>query len=463
MPLKEPWIEQEEDLIVAARQARCMNLSEPGTGKTGTAAILTYWHWFCNNKKTIWVQPNHLREKNRGELYAFTDFKPGEVEVLEKASETLGPRKRKGFPKADPETGFIDYIASSDAKVFVVGFTFLRMHYQHLLECHPEIDLVVVDEGHLGYKTNSSQASQALYRVMEHCSRFYYMTGSPIDGRLDSAFVPIHIINPGYYGSYAGFIRQHAGWIDDYGNVAYWTNEDKVREILRTHSVRRLWRDIHGDQLRDTRIELIGMKPKMREAYDEFGSLACLEVENSILDGTNPGVATIRARQIMGHPETMGLCKGETPAKDDILMGHALDLADYGGGLIAFASLVPEVFRNAKTIAEAGLSVAVMTGDTSDKERNRIDQAYVDGKLDAISATQAVAATGWNWQRTRHMVHTSLSYIDSNLEQSIKRGERELRQEPLRISIFQYENSVDQAIMKVVLAKDELAKSVLTW
>lgn len=463
MASKEPWPQQVEDLMMAAAQARCMNLSEPGTGKTGTAAILTYWHWTCNNKKTIWVQPNHLRQKNKDELYAFTDFERGEVEILEKAFETLGPRKRLREPRADPDTGYIDYIASSNAKVFVVGFTFLRTYWQRLLECHPGIDLVVIDEGHLGYKTNSSQASRSLYRVMEHCSRMYYMTGSPIDGRLDSAFVPIHIINPYYYGSYNGFVRQHAGWIDDYGKVAFWINEDKVTEILKAHSVRRTFTEIHGEQHRVTNLQMVQMEPKMREAYDEFGSLACLELENSILSGENPGVATLRSRQIIGHPETMGLCKGEMSGKDQILEGHAEDMLDYDPGFIVFASLVPEVERNAALLENIGMRVGLMTGETSDKERNRIDQAYRNGELDAISATQAVAGTGWNWQRTGHMVHTSLSYLDSNLEQSIKRGEREARKVPLRVSILEYENSVDQPIRKIILAKEELARSVLEW
>ena len=458
---KNLWPQQVEDLGFALANPRSMNLSEPGTGKTGTAAVLTYMKWIDDGKKTIWVQPNHLRYKNRRELLAFTDFAPTDVEVFEKATDTLGVRKRKAEPRANQHTGVIDYIASSPAKVFVVGFTFLRRFYAELLAHHPDIGLVVVDEGHLGYKNNGSQTTRALYDLMRSVPDYYYMTGSPIDGRLDNVFPHIHIIEPNYYGSYAGFIRQHAGFIDNYNKVTWWTNEDKVRSILADHSVRRTWKEIHGDQTRDTRIVPVDMMPEMRAAYDEFGNLAVLELENFILDGTNPGVATIRSRQIMGHPETMLLCRNEISGKDQMLMGYAEEAADTGGGLCVFASLKAEVERNAQILRNAGLRVGMMHGDISPKMRDKIDQMYQDGSLDAVACTPAVASTGYNWQRSKHMVYTSLDYQDSNLEQSIKRGERELRDEPLRVSILEYENSVDQAIRKVIAKKDALAQSIL--
>lgn len=461
MPQKNLWPEQVEDLATAVEQVRSMNLSEPGTGKTGTAALLTYYYWKENGKKTIWVQPNHLRHKNRRELLAFTDFGPEDIEVLEKATDTLGPRKRKCEPRANQHTGFVDYIVSSKAKVFVVGFTFLRTYWAELLEAHPEIDLVIVDEGHLGYKNNGSKTTQALHQVMRHAKGYYYMTGSPIDGKLDNVFPHIHIIEPKYYGGYQGFLRQHAGFIDDYGNVAWWTNEDKVRDLLQEHGVRRLWKDIHGNQERDLNVVPVDMMPEMRRVYDEFDALAMLELENYLLDGTNPGVAVIRARQIIGHPETMMLCRNEVSGKDQMLMGYAEEAKDNGGGLCVFASLVPEVERNADILRNAGLKVGTMHGSISPKIREKVSTMYENGELDAVSCSPAVAATGWNWQRSRHMVYTSLDYKDSNLEQSFKRGERAKRDEPLRGSILVYEDSVDETIMKIIAKKDALVKLVL--
>lgn len=462
MATKQLYPEQIEDLGFAIANPRSMNLSEPGCRKTGVAAVLTYMKWIDNGEKTIWVQPNHLRFKNRRELIAFTDFKPDDIEVLERATDTLGPRKRLSEPRANQHTGFVDYIQSSNAKVFVVGFTFFKTYYQRLLECHPEINLIVVDEGHLGFKTHGTKATNALYDVMRQANGYYYMTGSPIDGRLDNVFPHIHIIEPKYYGSYRGFLRQHAGWINDYGKVEWWTGEEKVKEILTKHSVRRLWKDLHGEQQRDLSLVPVDMMPQMREAYDEFGELAFIQLEENFLDGTNPGVAVLRARQIMGHPETFGLCKGEISGKDQMVMGYAEEAVDTGGNLIVYSSLVPEVERNAEILRNAGLKVGMMHGNVQPKVRDRLDLMYQSGEIDALSCSPAVAATGYNWQRTQHMVYTSLDYQDSNLEQSIRRGERERRTSALRVSILQYEDSIDAQIMKIINKKDALARNVIT-
>ena len=243
---------QIEDLSVAIANKRSLNLSEPGTGKTPTMMALASYSWTREGSKTIIVQPNSLRDKNRQECIRFTDFSPEEVAVIERVDDTLGPRKRLSVEGADPDTGYINYLDNPDLKVIVVGFTFLKNYWEEILKHHPEVNTVIVDEGHLGYKTYDSKASVELYALMNECERFYYCTGSPIDGRLDSCFAAIHIIEPSYYGSYKGFLAQHAGFIDDYGKVLYWQNEEKVTEIFNRHGVLRKWADVHGDQKRNT-------------------------------------------------------------------------------------------------------------------------------------------------------------------------------------------------------------------
>lgn len=444
---------QIEDLSIAIANPRSFNFSEPGTGKTPIFCAYAWHMWSTKGKKTIIVQPNHLRSKNRLETIRFSGFKPNEVVVLEKASDYLGPRQRLGTD-ACQETGFIDYIDDPDAKVFCVGFTFLKNNWKHMIECHPEIDLVVVDEGHLGYKTHDSKASLELYGLMKNVERLYYATGTPIDGRLDSCFTAMHLIEPRYYGSYRGFLAQHAGFIDDYGKVMYWVEQEKVTKILNKHSVRRLWTEVHGEIKRNvTVIDDLEMRPKMKEAYEEFEMMAFVELDGMLLDGSNPGVATMRARQIINCPQTFGI--EEKSAKQEYVEGIA------EAGTVVFSSMPAEVEANAALLRSIGLEVGVMHGGISDKERNRVDVAYQAGELDCICATPAVSSTGWNWQRTKNIIYTSLDYMDSNLEQSIKRGERELRDEPLNIWFLEYKNSVDQKVRKIVYAKENLTESVM--
>jgi len=459
----EPRPHQESDLIFAAGRDRSVNLSEPGTGKTPTACALTEWHVACNGNKVIWVQPNSLRRKNRNELLKFCNFEPEDVEILDKAQETLGKRKRLDEPRADPDTGFVDYIGTSVAKVFVVGYKFFSRYWERLVECHPDLQVLIGDEPHLpgGWTTHDSASTRAMFGFLRHAKYFYPMTGSLIKGKLSNAYPIIAAIEPRYYGSFNGFIRQHAGFVDDYGRVLQWVNEDKVTEILQEIGVRHTFEEVYGKQARIYETELVEMGPQMYAAYREFEEMATLELENSFLDGSSPGVAAIRARQILAHPETLGIAGyNEVCGKDERLSIHAADHVD-GGGLLVFAALIPEVERSAQVLRDAGLRVGIIHGGVPTEKRSDIDEAYQKGDLDAVCATTDTAGVGYNWQRTKTIVIPSLNYGDDSLEQAIRRGERALRDFPLRIIQLQYENSIDQHVEKIVKRKAELTAMVM--
>lgn len=458
-----PRPHQIEDLIFAAARKRSLNLSEPGTGKTPTACALTEWHVSENNNKVVWVQPNSLRRKNLKEILNFTNLEESDVQIFDKASETFGKRKRLLVEGADPATGFKDYISDSNARVFVVGYSFFKSYWERLLECHPDINVLIADEPHMpgGWCNHDSKSTQAMFGALRKIEYFYPMTGSLIKGKLSNAYPMIAAIEPRYYGSYNGFLRQHAGYIDDYGRVLYWVNEEKVTAILQEHGVRHTFEEVYGKQARiHPDPELIEMGPKMAQAYKDFEEMAVLELENSFLDGSLPGVAALRARQILGHPETFGLCTDEVSGKDERLAIHAADHVGEGG-LLVFCSLVPEVERSATVCSDAGLRVGVIHGGINSTERANIDEAYQAGDLDAICATTDTAGVGYNWQRTKTIVIPSLGYGDDSLEQAIRRGERGIREHPLRIIELQYENTIDQHIRKIVNKKAELTNTVM--
>jgi superfamily II DNA/RNA helicase len=132
-----------------------------------------------------------------------------------------------------------------------------------------------------------------------------------------------------------------------------------------------------------------------------------------------------------------------------------------GGGLLVFAALIPEVERSANVLRDAGLRVGVIHGGVPADKRSDIDEQYQAGELDAVCATTDTAGTGYNWQRTTTIIIPSLGYGDDSLEQAIRRGERELREQPLRIIQLQYEDTIDQHVEKIVKKKAELTEMVM--
>ena len=509
---------------------------DPGVGKTPIVCMLAAIRWEEEGCRTVWVQPNSLRDKNADELLEFTEFKREDIVILDedhaqltkkwtgpvitrtkvlrgtvviredtgettdtvqlrdevvferfeghadpKQHGTGGYRKFRGrkppldrppeavivrvVPDAPPkiydlEEDAADLIAEAakgGAKVILCGFRFFTLHWKRILAAFPSINQLMIDECHKSYSTNDSEATLALYEAMRQIKYFAPMTGTLVNGRLDSVFPVIHLIEPRYYGSYDGFLAQHAGYIDNYNKVTEWINVEKVTEIKRRHFTKRTFEETYGKEAVVFFYEEVEMLPAHREKYDEFHHLAMLELEDGrVLDGALPGVATIRARQIMAHPEFFGLkLEGQT-SKDERIDLHARA----AGPMVVFSAHVPEQERLVKLLRAAGRKVGLLNGSVTGMARARVDLDFRSGALDTIVCSEEVASCGFNWGIAELILFVSLTYQDTGFVQAYRRGLRGLRSKPLRVVTLAYKNSIDQRAMDIMIEKSQLANQV---
>lgn len=499
---------QIENLGAAIKMRKHLDLSHPGTGKSGTASMLAYYAWAREQKKTWYVMPQSLLRNNRTKMLQFTDFAPEDVEILTSDHAPLtkkweGPTKEyprrvksrrvrvtplkgKAYlthervmtdddrahpheflpgPDGEPQVmkGYTepvlvkDLIANCNAKVIITTFAFLREHWEHMLKCHPDIDLLMLDEAHLGIKRPGSATVDAMWHVNRHVSRFYPMTGSLPDGQLDSLFPIIHAIEPIYYGSHEGFLEKHAEFIDTFGRVQGWKETEDLKAILKRHSTCRTFTECYGEEPVVFFHELVEVGEKARVEYDKFHAEAMLELEDGdILDGTIPGVAVIRARQILAHPETMGIAKGELTGKDARLQ----IFANEGQKLIAFAALKPEQYRCKAVLEAEGMRVGLINSDVSKPQRDKIDLAFREGRLDAIVASGPTAGVGYDWEVADHVVFISVDYQDVNFLQAYRRASRGTRTTTLRVTTLEYEDTIDRRLYDILAEKSALANRV---
>jgi hypothetical protein len=257
---------------------------------------------------------------------------------------------------------------------------------------------------------------------------------------------------------------------DDYGRVLAWKNEAKVGQILLNHGVRRTFEEVYGKEDVVFLPDLCDMNPRMREQYDLFHEQAMLELEDGrFLDGSLPGVATIRARQIMAHPETFGLCTDEMSGKDERLEIHLADAIARGEHLLIFSVHIAEQERIVRLLEKHGRRVGLMNNNTSAAKRDKIDRGFqgldedgnfVGRTIDDVVGSPQTMAVGWNWEHVDHVIGVSLDYRDTDWLQAYRRANRGTRKKTLRCSIMQYADSIDQRVLEIIYVKSVLANKV---
>lgn len=493
------------------RNPKCLDLSDPGTGKTPPTTVYQWYLWNTLGVGSAFVMPLSLLKKNRDEILRFTHFKPDEVTIVG-GLKPLSPAQAKlaqalldwhSMPRHRPYELFgsqkvtfkalraagvaredmtidkkmleartklpYELANPGNTKVFLMGFEAYATHWSALPKF---VKAVQVDEIHKGYKGDSSQRTQGFYDSFFRGPMEYFlgMTGTLVSGRLDSAYPAIRVIEPRYYPSYKGFYYYHS--IEDpiTGKLKAWRNHDKLSAIFRKHAIRYTFESVYGKEAKVIIPEYVEMSEKQREIYDKFKEEAFVELDKFYLDGTQPGVGFIRARQIMEHPnafpdlsdpesgKTIDIMKGARSGKEERLDIHFDDHSRTGKPVIVYAALKPQQYQILELARSYGLKAEVLNGDVTPKRRGEIDLAFREGRLNCIIASPAVADVGFNWQfcgdqEVDHLIFASLDFLDTTVLQAYRRAIRGKRGRPLRITVLLYENSLDNRITWIIYEK----------
>lgn len=418
-------------------------LSDAGTGKTPTCCLYMYSQWYLHGEKTIWVMPLALIRKNREELLLWSEFNADEVVIV------------SGTPKQREKQ-----LAAPKAKVFLCGFECFKKHWRDMIKAQPRINVLAVDEWHLGFsnhaylqygKTQGPQRTLELYEALRVIKKLLPMTGTMVNGRLNSAYPFLYMACPLAYQTYKNFLHWHAV-LDDYGNAKLWLNHERLGTILRDHSVRISFEDAYGSEPVQIQIENCEMSNKQRQAYQQMHDEALLELEDTFLEAEGEAVQVMRCRQIMQHPHTFDLPEG-----DDGKMAHAMthvqNALDAGERLVIFETTVPCQLALVAAAKKLGARVGLINGTVTDK--GLVDEQFRNNELDVVVCAPICAGIGFNWGFLKHMLFCSIDYQDTTFIQNYRRALRGERKDPLLVTILQYTKSIDQKINQIVNRKSK--------
>ncbi len=447
--------EQIADLACYIAHPKFMNLSDPGTGKTPSVVVYQWFLWDEKQVGTAWVMPKRLLKKNKREILRFTKFEDKDVCILDGTAAQIKKQLASG------------------AKVFLMGFSRWRLSWRQLPSY---VTAMMVDEFHKGFKSATSAQTLAMFAAFDS-RRFEYfliMTGTLISGKLTSAYPAIHVIDPRYYANATAFEYQH-GIFDWEGKIIGWQNHEKLSKIFGSHGIRRTFKDLFGEQAIVIIPEVTEMHPRQRQLYDEFHDRAIVDLEKFFLTGMEPGVAFMRARQLMEHPnrfpdltspgQFIDAIPGLTPGKEELLDLHLEDHINTGAPLIIYTSMIPQQENICRMLEERKLRWGRIYGGMSINQSDAVALAFEKGDIDYIVCSPQCADVGFNWQfsgnrEVDHIIFMTMDYLDTTFLQAIGRAIRGPRTLPLRISVLEYENSVDQHILRIIYDKSVEANKV---
>lgn len=422
-------------------QERSLNLSDPGTGKTPTACVYMQYLNRVKGAKIAFVMPKSLMKKNREEMFNFTDFTEEEVQIV----SGLSPAKR------------MEKYQDEKIQVFIMNFTTFVNEWRNLPSA---TNALVVDEFHMGYKTDGSKRTQEFYKAMQVIKYFLGMTGTLIDGRLDSAYPAIRVINPRYYFNYNQFKAIH-GIYDMWGTLTGWRNHQRLAAILSKHAVAVKFKDAYANSPEPVIIsQVCEMDPTHYNLYKEFEEKALLELEDKYLEAEGGGVHQLRCRQILEAPESVEIKNNFELGKDEALKVYLEDATNNHKPLIIFSVFRAEQERLKKLCEEYGFKVELMNGEASEKKRGQIDQDFRSGKIDIVIGSPEVMSVGFNWQHVDTVIFVSIDYKDSNFKQAMQRADRGTREYPLKVIRLYYDTAVEARLWNIIQRKRKDSEKV---
>jgi hypothetical protein len=422
----------------------CMNLSEPGTGKTPSVVINQYRR-AMEGIQTLWVMPKSLIMKNVDEIMRFSPLE----------------RKHIGVLDGTPANIEAEFDGGTKAVYLVNGTRFDKMEREGAFDTLGALD---VDEIHMLFKGADSMRTKSFHSMAFRVNEGVLMTGSLMDGGIAPAWPSIHAVDPRYYpGGYNAF-KAHHSYQSRYDNKTHWINHEKVSTILERHSVRKVF-----DNRDQFLLPVTWTDPnsEQKQALKDWEEKASIEIEKMFVTNAQPGVAYHAMRAILDHPneiniegETVSLCKVEDTQKYHRLEATLYEHLSMDLPLIIYSALRPQQRWIAALCEKVGISYMLMDGNTSLDKRAKIDESFREGSHLVTIASYKVAAVGFNWQilggkELPRVINMSLPYLPDDIVQGFRRGIRGPRNRTLLVESYVSNTKFERRLMSRLKEKSQ--------
>ena len=317
--------------------------------------------------------------------------------------------------------------------------------------------MLITDESHYLKHTNSMRykAIKSLKSKMK-----VFLTGTPMDGRLEELYSIMNILAPGLLGSRPHFFSRYVV-TDFFGGIKGYKNINEVQRVIQPFFLRRLKKDVLK-QLPEKTYEnkVIELTPEERKIYDAIkkGKHPCVQKDGIPVE---PMVRAIRCRQFCNFPQMLEkTCKSST--KLDVFKDLIEETVKLNGEkAIVFTQYKQMLNVIEQVIKDLGLKFLRIDGDTDKQLRADYQKVFnEDASIDCIIGTEAMS-TGLNLTGASIVVNYDDNWQPAIMAQRVDRAHRYGQKNAVMCISFICKDTIEEKVRKILYAKDKLTSDVL--
>lgn len=392
---------QKEAIRFLLSQPRAMLALAPGLGKTACATFAAHQV----GTRILVVSPLTLVQNWRNEVRKWTG------ETAEIWHRKIGDRNSR-WVITNYETVVRKMVQKRDKKyVRLPGFEF-------------EFDTVILDETIL-LKNRRAQRTLATKALVDGVPRVWLLSGSPASKFYDDMWAQLNIMLPKRFSSYWRFAETYCLVENNGWGMAITGNRRGADAMLQEDLV-----DVYFSRTQDQVLDLpewlfedieVAMDPRQYKPYRQMEEtfIANLsEMPDDKVVALNVLAQMTRLQQLASSPALLG---GEAiSAKWDA----ATEMLEWvQKPVIVWTNFI----ETAEQLAERwgkSYRVAVLTGNTPERDRQPIVDSFQAGEIDVLIAHPAVGKFGLTLTRARTVIYLERSFKGDDYYQSLHRVRR---------------------------------------
>jgi superfamily II DNA or RNA helicase len=136
-------------------------------------------------------------------------------------------------------------------------------------------------------------------------------------------------------------------------------------------------------------------------------------------------------------------------------------LADEGNRALVFSQFTQFLEKVRPALEEAGLRVAMLTGETPTKSRRALIDAFQAGEFDVFCVSLLAGGTGLNLTKATYVIHLDPWWNPAVEEQATSRVHRIGQVHPVTVYRLVARGTIEEAVLEMHADKRELASAVL--